>query len=214
MEIVDLNSFSRSSFKSVVSNFSCFEHPELISYLKQFAYTHHQDGLFQTYLLQENNEYKAYISFVMTEITEDNDSVRSQLNVSITNHYPIPALKITRLCVSDNFLKQGIGTILLEFAKILAYDQQIKVGCRAILVDSKISAIGFYKYCGYIELEDIDIDGNEPLPMFFPIESLGGSHQIKNSPEKQEMLNLFITFSEKFGLNHFAETFKRLLKSH
>lgn len=59
-------------------------------------------------------------------------------------NYPIPALKITRLLVSDNFARQGIGTDLIVLANILALMTAYQVGCKFLIVDAKQEAEKFY----------------------------------------------------------------------
>ncbi len=121
--------------------------------------------------------------------------------------YDIPALKITRLCVSDNFKREKIGTLLIEFAKIVAYEQQIKIGCRALLVDSKPEAIEFYKSLGFEILSEMEDDTTS---MFLDIPSLR-SKDVKNETEKEELVKNFILFCEAFNLPEFLSVFKKML---
>jgi GNAT superfamily N-acetyltransferase len=207
--IVSLNNFSRSEFSRIAKTFICEEYPELVDYLKKFAFSHHQEGLFQTYLFKDNDGiHKGYISFTITSVTQEKDEeLREEINISKNMIYPIPALKITRLCVSKDWKKSGIGSILMDFALLLAYEQQLKIGCRIILVDSKQSAIEFYKSKGFQVL-----DAKEDIvPMFKEIEPLGSTSQIKASSDKKDMLKSFIEFSDIFNVNAIGQTFKELL---
>lgn len=206
-QIIGLGEFSNSKFKSIASKFECTGHQKLLDYLVNNAHSHHKQGFFQTYFFQNENYYKAYISFASTHITEDSKKLREELEVSESMLYDIPALKITRLCVSDQFKREKIGTLLIEFAKIVAYEQQIKIGCRALLVDSKSEAIEFYKSLGFEILSEMEDDITS---MFLDIPSLR-SKDVKDESEKKKLVQNFILFCETFNLSEFSSVFKRML---
>ncbi|DAB30332.1 MAG TPA: hypothetical protein CFH84_04595 [Sulfurimonas sp. UBA12504] len=78
------------------------------------------------------------------------DILNSMLSIikkkAYSKHILFESVKITRLCVFHGFCNKGIGTILMTFANILAVEQQNKIGCRALIVDSKPEAVEFYKH--------------------------------------------------------------------
>lgn len=74
--------------------------------------------------------------------------------------YPIPTLKITRLAICDEFQGKNFGKILIAFAEIKAFIQQESTGCKAIVVDSKNSAINFYEKTNFISIENYSDDYN------------------------------------------------------
>ena len=141
------------------------------------------------------------------QIAVDDTELRKILGVSDGLPYPIPALKITRLCISDQFKRQKIGSLLVAFAEIVAYEQQNKIGCRALLVDAKEKAIGFYESLGFSVLGDME-DGI--CLMFKDIPSLR-SKDIDHKPEQKEMVREFIDFCGAFDLAHFLKTFEKIL---
>ena len=49
----------------------------------------------------------------------------------------LPALNIGRLCVSDQYLGRGIGTLMIEFTLLLAQRIGKEVGLRFITTDAK-----------------------------------------------------------------------------
>lgn len=206
-QIIGLGEFSNSEFKSIALKFECTGHQKLLDYLLQNAHSHHKQGFFQTYFFQNEGHQKAYISLASTHITEDSKKLRSELDVSESMLYDIPALKITRLCVSDQFKREKIGTLLIEFAKIVAYEQQVKIGCRALLVDSKSEAIEFYESLGFEILSEMEDDTTS---MFLDIPSLR-SKDVKNESEKEELVQNFILFCETFNLSEFSSVFKKML---
>ena len=206
-KIVGLGEFSNSQFKTATAKFKCAGHQKLLDYLLKNAHNHHKQGFFQTYLFQDEEAYKAYISLASTHITEDSKKLRDELEVSESMPYDIPALKITRLCVSDEFKREKIGTLLIEFAKIVAYEQQIKIGCRALLVDAKSEAVEFYKSLGFEILSEME-DGI--ISMFLDIPSLR-SKDVKDESAKEELVRSFILFCETFDLSQFSDVFKKML---
>lgn len=205
--IVGLGAFSNSDFKNIVKKFECSADPKLFEYLKNNALGHHKQGLFQTYLFQDDEDYKGYISLASAQIAVDDIELRKILGVSDGLPYPIPALKITRLCISDQFKRHKIGSLLVMFAEIAAYEQQSKIGCRALLVDAKEKAVGFYASLGFSVLGDVEDD---ICLMFKDIESLR-SKDIDHKPEQKEMVEDFIDFCNTFNLPHFSKTFEKIL---
>lgn len=205
--ITGLGAFSNAQFQKAVADFKCEKHPELLDYLKHNAHTHHKQGLFQTYLYGDGTEYRAYISLASAQITEDDGELKSGLGISDKMPYTVPALKITRLCISDVYQGRKIGTLLIEFAKMAAYEQQSKVGCRALLVDAKPEAIGFYKKMGFVILSEM---AEGLTSMFMDIPSLRAK-ELRDEPAKRELVGAFIAFCNAFDLPQFAAAFKKML---
>lgn len=149
-KIVSLSGISRSKFDTLKASFSC-ENKQLEQHIKQFAFSHQKEGLFQTYFfVNDNAQYLGYMSVSVATI--DREQIDDEIKISPAIKYSIPALKITRLCTFDGFCGEGVGKTLVAFANILGAVQQIKVGCRALIVDSKKEAVGFYKSIGFIEV--------------------------------------------------------------
>jgi ribosomal protein S18 acetylase RimI-like enzyme len=148
--IISLSDISRSKFDRIKKSFTC-SNAELEKHIKQYAFNHQKDGLFQTYFYTDDNEnFLGYISVSVATI--ERAKIEDELNISSSIKYSIPAIKITRLCVFDEFCNRGVGTLLLTFVNILAIIQQKKIGCRALIVDSKPDAIEFYRRFNFIEI--------------------------------------------------------------
>jgi len=183
--IISLNDISRSKFDRLKKNFSC-ENRELERHIKHYAFNHQKEGLFQTYFyVDDNNNFLGYISVSVATI--ERSTIEDELDISSSIKYSILAIKITRLCVFDNFCNKGIGSILMTFANILAVVQQKKIGCRALIVDSKIEAIKFYKRFGFIE-----IDKEENSDTMFMVFDIAKPSEVK------ELINEMIVFYEIF----------------
>jgi GNAT superfamily N-acetyltransferase len=59
---------------------------------------------------------------------------------------PYPSIKIARLAVDANARRKGIGSLLLDYAILVAkQDIMPKVGCRFLITDAKKAAIQFYE---------------------------------------------------------------------
>jgi len=190
--IISLNDISRSKFDRLKKNFSC-ENTELEKHIKQYAFNHQKEGLFQTYFYVDDNEnFLGYISVSIATI--ERTTIEDEINISSSIKYSIPAVKITRLCVFDNFCNKGIGSILMTFANILAVVQQKKIGCRALIVDSKFEAIEFYKRFGFIE-----IDKEENSDTMFMVFDIAKPSEVK------EIVNEMILFCEIFKQDDLIE---------
>ena len=148
--IISLSDIARSKFDRLKKNFSC-DNKELEKHIKQYAFNHQKEGLFQTYFyVDDNDNFLGYLSVAVATI--ERTKIEDGVDISSSIKYSIPAIKITRLCVFDDFCSKGVGTILMTFANILAIIQQKKIGCRALIVDSKPEAIEFYKRFNFVEI--------------------------------------------------------------
>ncbi len=193
--IISLNDISRSKFDRLKKNFSC-KNRELEKHIKQYAFNHQKEGLFQTYFYVDDNEnFLGYISVSVATI--ERSTIEDRLDISSSIKYSIPAIKITRLCVFDNFCNNGVGSILMTFANILAVVQQKKIGCRALIVDSKLEAIEFYKRFGFIEIDKEE--NNDTMFMVF---------DISKPSEIKELIKEMILFCEVFNQDDLVEVLR------
>lgn len=107
-KIVQITCYGRSTFERIAKSIECQKHRELIDYIRQYAYRHSKKNLYKTYgLVDTNEDLMAYISFSLSSI--DNDKkLKGETDIPSSITYPISALEITRLLVSDKFKKQGL----------------------------------------------------------------------------------------------------------
>ncbi len=190
-KIVSLSSLSRSKFDKIKKDFKC-SHKELEEHIKQYAYSHQKEGLFQTYLyVDDDNNYAGYVSVSIASI--DKDQANNKINIPSSINYEITSLKITRLCAFDSYLKKGIGRSLLGFVNILATTLQKTVGCRAVIVDSKIEAVDFYDKFNFIQIATQEDDVNRTAFMVYDL--------IKPN-ELQYILPSMIDFCEIYEQKH------------
>src|SRR3989338_7546820 len=87
----------------------------------------------------------------------------------ISRRKSLPAIKIGRLCVSDDYVGRGIGTLIIEFCIILADKIGKDIGLRFITTDAKRNqnprkeSIHFYKRFGFEILKQRE---KGALPMY------------------------------------------------
>ena len=193
--IISLSDISRSKFDRVKKGFSC-RNDELEKHIKQYAFNHQKEGLFQTYFyVDDNDNFLGYISVAVATI--ERTKIEDELDISSSIKYSIPAIKITRLCVFNDFCSKGVGTLLITFANILAIVQQKKIGCRALIVDSKTEAIEFYKRFNFIE-----INKEENSETVFMVCDIAKPSEVKN------IVDDMIEFCEVFNQDDLVEVLK------
>ncbi len=194
-KIISLSSIARSRYDKIKKEFKCSQ-KELEEHIKQYAFSHQKEGLYQTYFyLDDEEDYLGYISVAISSI--DREKIGNEVDIPVSINYEIPALKITRLCTFDNHYKKGVGRTLLMFCEILALVVQKKIGCRAIIVDSKKDAVGFYKQCDFIEIAQED--GGNTIFMVYDLLKLS---------EFNDELDDIIAFCETYELSDLIAIFK------
>jgi len=194
--IISLSDIARSKFDRLKNNFSC-QNEELEKHIKQYAFNHQKEGLFQTYFyVDDNDNFLGYISVAVATI--ERTKIEDELDISSSIKYSIPAIKITRLCVFNDFCSKGVGTLLMTFANILAIVQQKKIGCRALIVDSKTEAIEFYKQFNFVE-----INKEENSETMFMVCDIAKPKEVKN------IVDDMIEFCEVFKQDDLVEILKK-----
>lgn len=160
LRIIKITKYKKSAFDKIVDKISLSVKP-LNDYLKRFAYIHTESGLYITYFLERSSDNFekdvdriGYISFSQSLVETNLNEAKKYLEISPSLKYPIPVLKISRLAVFDKFQKQGYGKLFIAYAEILAFIEQNTSGCKALAVDSKQTAIKFYKSANFIKIQD------------------------------------------------------------
>ncbi len=89
------------------------------------------------YLLKVNNEYVATIRFIKVD-----DEI----------------VKLQRLVVPKRFRKKGYANIILKYLE----KDALSLGYKKIIMDSALSAVGFYEKNNYKTLSDVFYEDNRP----------------------------------------------------
>lgn len=145
----------------------------LKTFLKKQAKQFQQSNLAQTYVAVTGDKIViAYITLICSEV-DLKDGYKLSDCENANNYEFLPAVKIARLAVDSRYRKNGIGVNLLEYAVAIIKDKIAEnVGCRFIVTDAKVEAIGFYKIQGFILLDSKDSKINEHHLMFLDLSSL------------------------------------------
>jgi GNAT superfamily N-acetyltransferase len=82
-------------------------------------------------------------------------------------HRTFPAVKIARLAIDKAIQGKGFGGILLDWAvNHIRTTIMPHVGCRFVVVDSKLTSVSFYQQAGFVLVNQISEEGRE-CPMLF-----------------------------------------------
>ena len=139
------------SAKFDLSNFDCGV-PDLNIYLQRYAGQNHRKGIGRTYLGIISDKVCGFYTVSMAEIHFESLPEKDRKKVP---KYPLPAMRLGRLAVDENFKGQGIGEHLLMDALSLSSRLNDQVGVYCVIVDAKDnSAVRFYKKYGFIPFQD------------------------------------------------------------
>jgi ribosomal protein S18 acetylase RimI-like enzyme len=120
---------------------------ELKAFLAEDALKQEKMEISATYLWFHNptNKVIGYITLLTDAIKIQGTSLRERFTDQGVNYKTLPAIKIGRLCVSNEFRRMGIGKKMVVFSMRKLLEISEDVGCRFIVVDAKRGAIHFYK---------------------------------------------------------------------
>lgn len=121
-----------------VTNFRSYE-KELADFLIEDALDNQHKKISVTYLwfLKETNELVGYITLLNDRVNLEGNLKDFFRDKGIL-YKSLPALKIGRLAVDDNFLRRGLGKLMIAFATKIAERIFITYsGCRFITLDAK-----------------------------------------------------------------------------
>ncbi|MDP3396876.1 MAG: hypothetical protein Q8S57_09480 [Methanoregula sp.] len=125
-----------------VSGFYSSE-PELNEFLKEDALVNQNNLISVTRLVFFKGDLVGYFTLI-----NDSIEVRAVEECDREESYHFrkyPALKIARLATHNDFERFGVGRSMLRKIFTISITLSHYVGCRIITVDSKYSAVNFYK---------------------------------------------------------------------
>ncbi len=152
-----------------VNHFKSYEQ-ELVDFLIEDALDNQQKKISTTYLwfYQPRKELLGYVTALADAINLEGE-LKEYFRQAGIFYRSLPALKIGRLCVSDDYLGRGIGTLMIEFIIILAEKIGKDIGLRFVTTDAKRNlnpkkeSIHFYKKFGFEILKQRE---KGALPMY------------------------------------------------
>lgn len=167
---------------SVCDSFDCGE-DDLNEYFHKDVRAHQQGLLTRTYCLYENTEP----DIVVALLDFCNDAIHLQkphLPLDINKVYSTyPAVKLTRLGVSKDFQRHGIGTQALNMAKRFFVTDN-RTGCRFMTVDAYKKPAGifeFYKSNGFAPFPKKVPKNSDTTPLFYSLKPI-------SNPDQKELI--------------------------
>ena len=145
--------------KHTLDNFKSYE-KDLAEFLKDDALGNQKQRLSVTFLWFYGKELVGYLTLLNDKINLEGN-LKEFFREKDIHYKSLPALKIGRLCVHDDFLRRGIGRLMVLFA--IQHANEIcehKAGCRFITLDAKrnekreLDSIHFYKRMGLKMLKE------------------------------------------------------------
>ena len=151
IEIEQIN----DSHKPILPDFKSYE-KELVDFLAEDALGNQKKQMSITYLwfLKSTKELVAYVTILADAISLQGE-LKEHFRQQGILYKSLPALKIGRLCVADEYLGRGIGTLMIEFVLVLAQRISKEIGLRFITTDAKRNqeprkdSVHFYKKFGF-----------------------------------------------------------------
>ncbi len=154
--------------KHNLNSFHSYEQ-ELVDFLLEDAFQNQRLNLSVTFLWFYQEKLVSYITLLNDRITLDGDLQSFFKNKGVL-YKSLPALKIGRLCVDDNYRKNGFGTAMVKFAIKIAREISVeKSGCRFLTVDAKrnkneaLDSYSFYTKMGFESLRPEKDQINTPM---------------------------------------------------
>jgi GNAT superfamily N-acetyltransferase len=143
---------------------------ELIEFLKHDALenqTIHVSTTFLVFSKESENIMVGYITLLADSIRirERKDLEKRFKKKNVFYSY-LPAIKIGRAAVDENWQRKGIGKSMIKFATEMADKINEYAGCRFLTVESKAGARSFYEKLGFKVL--IEKEGR-PISMYLDL---------------------------------------------
>ncbi|WP_017716209.1 GNAT family N-acetyltransferase [Kamptonema formosum] len=146
--------------------------PALNDYLIKYARQNHKKGIAKTFVAIANPgnwEVAGYYSLSMGEIEFESLPERYRRGLP---RYPLPAVRIGKLAVSQSMQGRRLGEKLLMDALNKAVRLSQDIGVFAVTVDALNEPVKqFYLKYGFLPLENSD------LSLFIPIRSIVGAFE-------------------------------------
>lgn len=175
LKILPLNQFHNyRRFSSGAQEFQ-----PLKTFLQQDALLFQDGCIAQTYVVvddnmrfnkdepQENFPYKVlgYITLTCSQVNLKEYDLGNCVRAEIYEF--LPAVKIARLAVDSKSRTGGIGSMLFEYALLMALDDiRPMIGCIFLITDAKRGAMDFYYKKG-MDLLDTEENNNADNPIMF-----------------------------------------------
>jgi GNAT superfamily N-acetyltransferase len=97
--------------------------------------------------------------------------------------YPLPVLRLARLAVDESARGRGLGAVLLRYVLRLALRTAGTLGCAGVAVDALPDAVGFYRRCGFVEIDAVEGRSDArppPVLLFLPLAAIRAASGVED----------------------------------
>lgn len=152
------------------THFDCGEE-DLNDFLLNDAKDYQRRLLAVTYIIEAGNEIAAYFSLSNDKISlnESSKSVWRKIKRSFPrskHRRDYPSVKIGRLAVNSSFQRLRIGTVVMNFLKVL-FKSKNRTGCVYLTVDALARSARFYEKNGFEYLYDVSSEDTDSTHLMF-----------------------------------------------
>jgi len=135
---------------------------ELNSWFAHIARQHKEKGVSSTFVAVDNEAGKEVLGFYAISLAE---LVNTDLPALYRKRLPtkVPVFRLGRLATAKSHERKGIGEYMLFDAIDRATRISKEVGGIGLVVNAKLSAVGFYNRYGFEQMVD------HPLNLFLPL---------------------------------------------
>lgn len=145
------------------SGFSCGV-AVLDDYLRNRAGQHLRDGIATTHILIDDLQPARILGYCSLSAAQIHLHELHQEDRKRLPAYPVPAMRMGRLAVSETERGKGHGQLLLGHAVNLALSVRLTMGVRVLIVDAKdAQAAAFYARYGFRQT------ASEALTLYLPV---------------------------------------------
>lgn len=147
-----------------VTGFTCGSE-ELDAWFTRYAFVNHQSGMARVFISTAENEIAGFYALATGGVEHDHAPERVAKGIP---RHPIPVTVLTRLGVSTQFQRCGLGYGLLRDALLRVDAASDEVGIRALLIHAKDETARDF-YMSFAEFEPSPTD---PLHLFLLMKDL------------------------------------------
>jgi GNAT superfamily N-acetyltransferase len=148
------------SHLNIIQKFESYEQ-DLVDFLIEDAFDNQEKNISTTYLWFDKRSDKliSYITLLADAISLTR-GLKDEFISKNVFYKSLPAIKIGRLCVSDNYLRKGIGSLMIKFAMYKVMKINETIGCRFLTLDAirnddiRKDSLHFYKKIGFEVLRE------------------------------------------------------------
>lgn len=158
-----------------ISKFNCGD-KDLDAFLLEDAINFQEKHIANTFVLLDNDKVAAYFCLLNDKISRV--EITNSRWKKIKDSFPdgkrfrsYPSIKIGRLAVSQDYKGRHLGTHVMNVIKSIVSSNSNPSAFRFLTVDAYLSAVGFYRECGFSELTQKDEDEHTRL-MYFDMMSI------------------------------------------